>query len=152
MQSLISHTLQQRMNAWRIICCTNVCLAHLQRRPRAHTTARWVAFTNHLRFVASFRFPMPKDHLLYLELQRLGLASHTFTPTYPDAETLCLAHERSYVDSFLDGSISAQQMKRIGLPWSQALVQRTLIGECIACCRQRSQNGSATSPHGPSCN
>jgi hypothetical protein len=29
------------------------------------------------------RFPMPKDHMLYLALQAEGLAQLTFTPTYP---------------------------------------------------------------------
>lgn len=96
------------------------------------------------------RFPMPKDHLLYLALQQAGLAvapqqqqqqpalppppaaaavrSNVFIPTYPDADTLCLAHDRTYVDSFLSGSISAAEMRRIGLPWSEQLVQRTLVG------------------------
>jgi hypothetical protein len=36
------------------------------------------------------RFPMPKDHLLYLRLQELGLAGRTFTPEPPDVGTLCL--------------------------------------------------------------
>ncbi|WIA16516.1 hypothetical protein OEZ85_013194 [Tetradesmus obliquus] len=71
---------------------------------------------------------MPKDYLLYLALQAEGLAQLTFTPTYPDAATLCLAHDPQYVESFLNGSISQQQMRSIGLPWSQQLVQRTLIG------------------------
>jgi hypothetical protein len=75
------------------------------------------------------RFPMPKDHLLYVALQQAGWADMTFTPTYPDASTLCLAHDPAYVHSFLDGSISQQQMRRIGLPWSEQLVRRTLIGE-----------------------
>lgn len=74
------------------------------------------------------RFPMPKDHLLYLALQAEGLAQLTFTPTYPDAATICLVHDEQYVHSFLNGSISQQQMRRIGLPWSEKLVQRTLIG------------------------
>lgn len=52
----------------------------------------------------------------------------TFTPAVPDADTLCLAHERAYVESFLNGSISDKEMRRIGLPWSQALVRRTLVG------------------------
>eukprot|EP00775_Hariotina_reticulata_P012475 gene12475-12609_t len=71
---------------------------------------------------------MPKDHLLYLALQAEGMAQLTFTPTYPDAATLCLVHDQAYVNTFLDGSISQQDMRRIGLPWSQKLVQRTLIG------------------------
>jgi hypothetical protein len=40
---------------------------------------------------------MPKDHLLYVALQQRGLAHATFTPTYPDADTLSLAHDPAYV-------------------------------------------------------
>lgn len=100
---------------------------------------------------------MPKDHLLYQALLQEGLAvppappqqpqthsqpqpqpqqqpqqpqqqSNVFTPTVPDPDTLCLVHDRHYVDAFLSGSISDREMRRIGLPWSQQLVQRTLIG------------------------
>jgi acetoin utilization deacetylase AcuC-like enzyme len=71
---------------------------------------------------------MPKDALLFERLQRLGLAGRTFSPTHPDADTLCLAHGRAYVASFLDGSIGEREMRRIGLPWSPELVQRTLAG------------------------
>lgn len=70
---------------------------------------------------------MPKDSLLHARLQREGLG-RTFTPTHPDAATLCLAHDPRYVQAFLDGSIDAAAMRRIGLPWSPALVQRTLVG------------------------
>lgn len=55
-------------------------------------------------------------------------SSNIFTPTYPDIDTLCLVHDREYVCSFLEGTISAAAMRRIGLPWSQQLVNRTLIG------------------------
>ena len=72
-------------------------------------------------------FPMPKDSLLHARLQREGLG-RTFKPAPPDAATLCLAHDPAYVQAFLDGSIDAAAMRRIGLPWSPALVQRTLIG------------------------
>lgn len=74
------------------------------------------------------RFPMPKDHLLYLALREEGLAGSTFTPAYPDRDTLLLAHTPDYVDSFLEGRLSASAMRSIGLPWSPALVQRTLVG------------------------
>lgn len=70
---------------------------------------------------------MPKDSLLHARLQREGLG-RTFKPAPPDAATLCLAHDPAYVQAFLDGSIDAAAMRRIGLPWSPALVQRTLIG------------------------
>ncbi|KAL4428051.1 hypothetical protein ABPG75_002140 [Micractinium tetrahymenae] len=74
------------------------------------------------------RFPMPKDALLYARLRQLGLAGRTFRPEPPSADTLSLAHDPAYVQSFLDGSISPAAMRRIGLPWSEALVQRAVIG------------------------
>jgi acetoin utilization deacetylase AcuC-like enzyme len=72
-----------------------------------------------LYFASTTRFPMPKDALLYDRLVASGLAGNTFTPSHPDRDTLCLVHDPQYVDQLLDGSISAQQMRRIGLPWSQ---------------------------------
>lgn len=96
------------------------------------------------------RFPMPKDHLLHLALQAEGLAQLTFTPTYPDAATLCLVHDEQYVSSFLDGSIPQQDMRKIGLPWSQQLVRRTLIGtgSAILAARLALQYGVACMTNG----
>jgi hypothetical protein len=96
------------------------------------------------------RFPMPKDHLLYVALQQAGWADMTFTPTYPDASTISLAHDPAYVNSFLDGSISQQQMRRIGLPWSEQLVRRTLIGtgSAILAARLALQYGVACMTNG----
>lgn len=74
------------------------------------------------------RFPMPKDVLLHRRLTDLGLARRTFTPEYPQADTLRLAHTPEYVEQFLSGSISQQAMRQIGLAWSPELRQRTLIG------------------------
>lgn len=43
------------------------------------------------------RFPMPKDHLLYLALQAEGLAQLTFTPTYPGKCSSTFRSSRSVV-------------------------------------------------------
>ncbi|KAI8469884.1 MAG: Arginase/deacetylase [Monoraphidium minutum] len=87
------------------------------------------------------RFPMPKE---------LGLAGRTFTPTPPDIDTLCLAHDEAYVRSFLDGSIPAPAMRRIGLPWSAPLVARTLIGtgSAVLAARLAAQLGVAVMCNG----
>lgn len=74
------------------------------------------------------RFPMPKDHLLWQRLVECGMAGRTFTPARPDPDTLCLVHAPAYVRGFQDGTLSEAAMRRIGLPWSQALVARTLVG------------------------
>ena len=41
------------------------------------------------------RFPMPKDHLLYCELQKRGWAARTFRPVAPDVETLSLVRHQT---------------------------------------------------------
>jgi acetoin utilization deacetylase AcuC-like enzyme len=96
------------------------------------------------------RFPMPKDFLLFRRLQEQGLASRVFRPTHPDADTLCLIHDRAYVEGFLQGSISTRDMRRIGLPWSQPLVQRTLagVGSAILAARLALQYGVACMTNG----
>ncbi len=41
-------------------------------------------------------------------------------------QALCAAHDPAYVQSFLDGTIPAQVIRRIGFPWSPQLATRTL--------------------------
>lgn len=74
------------------------------------------------------RFPMGKDVMLYEALQQEGLTGNTIRPAPADIEALCLAHDPEYVRQFISGDISDAAMKKIGLPWSQDLVRRTLIG------------------------
>jgi acetoin utilization deacetylase AcuC-like enzyme len=42
------------------------------------------------------------------------------------ADTICLAHDPEYVRRFLEGTLPASVMRRIGFPWSEGLVRRTL--------------------------
>lgn len=73
------------------------------------------------------RFPMPKFGAIYRALLRDGLAGpdqfHFPVPASPDE--LALAHAPAYIDSYLGGTIDPRLMRRIGFPWSPALVQRT---------------------------
>jgi acetoin utilization deacetylase AcuC-like enzyme len=41
-------------------------------------------------------------------------------------ETIALAHDTGYVDSFLAGTLPPAAIRRIGFPWSEGLVKRTL--------------------------
>jgi acetoin utilization deacetylase AcuC-like enzyme len=41
-------------------------------------------------------------------------------------ETIALAHDPEYVAQFVNGTLSSSAMRRIGFPWSQGLVTRTL--------------------------
>ncbi len=73
------------------------------------------------------RFPMPKFGKIYESLIREGIAGldqfHLAARAQP--EWLTLAHSAAYVDSYLDGTIDGKLMRRIGLPWSPLLVNRT---------------------------
>ncbi len=46
------------------------------------------------------------------------------TPAAP--ETIALAHDQSYVEQFVTGTLPPAAMRRIGFPWSEGLVKRTL--------------------------
>ena len=73
---------------------------------------------------AGHKFPMAKYALL-----REALAGEDceFRPApLASRADIELAHDREYVRAFLDGSLSAQAMRRIGFPWSEELVRRTL--------------------------
>lgn len=51
----------------------------------------------------------------------------TFSPaTLADPETVALAHDPHYVQDFISGSLTTAAIRRIGFPWSQAMVERTL--------------------------
>lgn len=99
---------------------------------------------------SNHRFPMPKDALLYERLRELGLAQSTYTPHPPDIDTICLAHDEEYVRGFIEGTLSEAEMHKIGLPWSQLLVRRTLIGvgSAILAARLALQLGVAVMTNG----
>jgi acetoin utilization deacetylase AcuC-like enzyme len=58
-------------------------------------------------------------------------------------ETIELAHDPDYVASFLNGSLDARMLRRIGFPWSECLVRRTLasVGGTLAAARDALQCG-----------
>ena len=58
-------------------------------------------------------------------------------------EIVELAHDSSYVEAFLSGTLSPQAVRRIGFPWSEGLVQRTLasVGGTLAATKEALANG-----------
>lgn len=78
-------------------------------------------------------FPLPLGHRFpagkYALLREL-LAADGFYELQPaplaDSRTIELAHDPAYVRAFLDGTVDPRMMRRIGLPWSEGLVRRTL--------------------------
>jgi len=48
-------------------------------------------------------------------------------PTPVSHTRLCYAHDETYVNQFLDGTLDEKIMRRIGLQWSRTLVESTLM-------------------------
>ncbi len=75
----------------------------------------------------SHRFPMPKFRLLRDLLLRdwVALPEQIHAPERATATLLQRVHSAPYVQAFCDGSLDPKAIRRIGLPWSEALVKRT---------------------------
>lgn len=75
------------------------------------------------------RFPMPKFRQLYelLLSDRVARKEQFHTPKVPPQEWIELVHTPEYVRAYCSGSLDPKAQRRIGLPWSPALVNRTLI-------------------------
>jgi acetoin utilization deacetylase AcuC-like enzyme len=75
---------------------------------------------------AGHRFPMPKYALLRERLLGDGtLREHDLTESTPvELDALFLAHDRSYVEAVVCGALSAEEVRRLGFPWSEQLVLR----------------------------
>ncbi len=73
------------------------------------------------------RFPMPKFRQLYelLLKDEVACPSQFFLPETPCQQWLELVHTSEYVQAYLQGTLDAKAQRRIGLPWSPALVKRT---------------------------
>lgn len=73
------------------------------------------------------RFPMAKYERLHRRVAAaapaLGIA--LIEPEAASVEALCRVHDRGYVQRLLDGSVAAGDMRRIGFPWSAAMVERS---------------------------
>ncbi|MEB3180686.1 MAG: histone deacetylase [Nostocaceae cyanobacterium] len=75
------------------------------------------------------RFPMPKFRLLYELLLADGVAhpAQIHTPLRPPQECIELIHTPEYVQAYCDGTLDPKAQRRIGLPWSPELVNRTCV-------------------------
>lgn len=74
------------------------------------------------------RYPITKYQALYQALLASGVQPEAFsTPEPISASELNCIHDTDYIDSICQGTISPQAMRRIGFPWSQALVDRSLV-------------------------
>ena len=72
---------------------------------------------------------MPKFSKLYQMLLADGVAiqEQIYIPEHPPQEWIELVHTPEYVQAYCQGTLDAKAQRRIGLPWSPALANRTCI-------------------------
>ncbi len=87
----------------------------------------------HPKYVAPLppghRFPMAKFRRLYETLIADGVAhpAQFFQPELPPLDWIELVHTPEYVRDYCEGTLDPKAQRRIGLPWSPELVERTCI-------------------------
>ena len=80
-------------------------------------------------FPGKHRFPMEKFALLNQYLTQKGLltSTNTFRPGQAKTELLLQGHCPKYLHRFINNQQTSKEIRRMGLPWSEGLVRRTLI-------------------------
>ena len=103
-----------------------------------------IFYTDHfvLPLPPGHRFPMPK----YGGLRERVAAVAAHRMDVPEAATdreLLRAHDGKYVDDVVGGHLDERAMRRIGFPWSPAMVERSRrsAGATIAACRSALASG-----------
>ena len=93
------------------------------------------------------RFPMPKYSLLRQRVFDSGLiAPEDFIEAQPATdEQLLRVHTPEYLEKVVNGRLTEREIRRIGLPWSPGLVERSRrsVGSTIAACRIAMREGIA---------
>jgi acetoin utilization deacetylase AcuC-like enzyme len=94
-----------------------------------------------LYYCDHYEFPLPPGHKFpvskYALLRSLLEADRAFDlqpAPFAALEAIEQAHDPDYVHAILDGSVDPRIMRRIGFPWSEPLVRRTLasVGGTLA--------------------
>ncbi|MBK1986608.1 histone deacetylase [Sphaerospermopsis aphanizomenoides BCCUSP55] len=75
------------------------------------------------------RFPMSKFRQLYelLLADKVAHPEQFHIPERPPQELIELVHTPNYVQAYCEGKLEPKAQRRIGLPWSPALVNRTCV-------------------------
>jgi acetoin utilization deacetylase AcuC-like enzyme len=105
--------------------------------PRIFSTDRY-----QITLPEGHKFPVLKYGLLRQSIESEGLFQvEQAAPA--DAETVALAHDPDYVKEFTAGTLTPAAIRRIGLPWSQVLVQRAFasVGGTVSASLEAMQHG-----------
>lgn len=88
------------------------------------------------------KFPVNKYALLRELLRKEGFFRFEAAP-FASPGVIELVHDRGYVRRFLEGTIEPRAMRRIGFPWSEGLVRRTLasLGGTLSASRDALASG-----------
>lgn len=106
-------------------------------RPRIFSTDQY-----QITLPEGHKFPVSKYGILRDLIEKEGLFQlEQADPA--EAEIVALAHDPAYVAGFMEGSLPASAIRRIGLPWSQVLVQRAFasVGGTISASLQAMEHG-----------
>ncbi len=111
-------------------------------------------YTDHfeLPLPPGHRFPMVKYRRLRDRIVSDSFFEHDvlLVPHSVTVAQLYLSHDQSYVDRVIAGDLSAAEIKRIGFPWSAAMVERSRrsSGATLAAARQAILDGVAVNMAG----
>lgn len=99
-----------------------------------------------LSLPATHRFPMAKYHLLrqaILEHPELSKAVKLRIPPAAEDGQILLVHESAYLDSLKDGTLCPKLQRKIGLPYSPGMLERSRrsVGATTAACRAALEDG-----------
>ncbi|HUL68146.1 MAG TPA: histone deacetylase [Burkholderiaceae bacterium] len=91
------------------------------------------------------RFPMAKYRLLREQVERAFADVVLSEPEPASFGQLSLAHAPEYIERVIDGRLDATELRSIGFPWSEAMVERSRrsVGATIAACRAALCDGVA---------
>ncbi|MCJ7677862.1 MAG: histone deacetylase [Anaerolineales bacterium] len=93
------------------------------------------------------RFPAEKYSRLRRRIESEGAfaAIDLCLPEPATEAQLALVHSPEYIQAFRGGTLSEREIRRIGLPWSLALVERSLrsVGGTMAACQAAALDGLA---------
>ncbi|WP_337881289.1 histone deacetylase [Rheinheimera sp.] len=92
------------------------------------------------------RYPIGKYRALYQALQQLGVPAHAFQLSETaDLALIRQIHQPDYLQALCTGQLDAKAMRRIGFPWSEQLIRRSLlsVGGTVQSTRLALQHGLA---------
>lgn len=108
-----------------------------------------IFYTDHyvLPLPAGHRFPMAKYSLLRKRVEEAGLAGGQglHEPHAATYDEILRAHDCGYLERIVCGRLSAQELRRIGFPWTPQMVERSRrsAGATIDACRAALAEGVA---------